>query len=211
MIEGESMSNKVSRVKKITPLAETRFLSLYNAEYLNKKGVTRYWTIASRKDIETLNAQFFEGKEEKIDAVIIISVHKDSKKLVLVKQFRVPLNDYVYELPAGLVDGDEDILKAVKRELKEETGLKVIKVNASKTTKGLYVSVGMTDESVALVYCLCEGEISKDYLEDDEDIEVVMVSQEEAKELLEKDIKLDIKAFMTIQSFVAMGEDLVNA
>lgn len=211
MIEGESMSNKVSRVKKITPLAETRFLSLYNAEYLNKKGVTRYWTVASRKDIETLNAQFFEGKEEKIDAVIIVSVHRDSKKLVLIKQFRVPLNDYVYELPAGLVDGDEDILKAVERELKEETGLKVVKVNESKTTKGLYVSVGMTDESVALVYCLCEGEVSKDYLEDDEDIEVVMVSQEEAKEILEKDIKLDIKAFMILQSFVAMGEDLVNA
>ncbi|GIM29062.1 DNA mismatch repair protein MutT [Clostridium polyendosporum] len=204
------MSNKISRIKKITPLAETKFLSLYNAEYLNKKGVTRHWTVASRKDIETLNAQFFEGKEEKIDAVIIVALHKDSKKLVLVKQFRVPLNDYVYELPAGLVDGDEDMLKAVERELKEETGLKVVKINTSKTTKGLYVSVGMTDESVALVYCVCEGEVSKDYLEDDEDIEVVMVSQEEAKELLKKDIKFDIKVYMILQSFVAMGEKLVD-
>ncbi|MDU3723751.1 MAG: DNA mismatch repair protein MutT, partial [Clostridium celatum] len=74
--------------------------------------------------------------------------------------------------------------------------------------KQLYLSAGMTDESVSLAYCICSGEISKDNLEEDEDIETILVSREEAKELLLKDEKFDIKAFMALQSFVALGEDL---
>jgi ADP-ribose pyrophosphatase len=68
----------------------------------------------------------------------------------------------------------------------------------------------MTEESAALIYCTCEGEISTDYLEDDEDIEPILVDKEEAKKLLESDAKLDVKAFLTLQSFVILGEELFN-
>ena len=93
-------------MKSLTALVETKFLSLYDAKYVNKKGFEKHWIIASRKDFKTLNEQFFIGKEERIDAVIIAALHRDSKKLVLIKQFRIPLNDYVYELPAGLLDNN---------------------------------------------------------------------------------------------------------
>jgi len=195
-----------NRVKKITPLAETKFLSLYDAEYENKKGAKKHWVIASRKDHSTLTAQFFEGKKENIDAVIIAALHEDTKSLVLIKQFRIPLNDYVYELPAGLVDNNESIEEAVKRELMEETGLELATINYEKTNKKVYVSAGMTDESVAMVFCRCIGTLSNQYLEEDEDIEAFLLSQEEAKEFLEKNIKMDIKVHMMLQSFVSLGE-----
>lgn len=195
-------------IKKLTPLSETKFLSLYDAEYENKKGVEKHWVIASRKNYEILKKQFFGEKEENIDAVIIAALHKDNKSLVLIKQFRIPLNDYVYELPAGLLDNNENIEQAVARELKEETGLSLVKINYEKTKNKVYVSAGMTDESVAMVYCTCEGVISNKYLEDDEDIEAILVSQEEAKEILKKDVKMDIKVWMTLQSFAALGEEL---
>jgi len=195
-----------NRVKKITPLAETKFLSLYDAEYENKKGAKKHWVIASRKDFNTLTAHFFEGKEENIDAVIIAVLHEETKSLVLIKQFRVPLNDYVYELPAGLVDDNEEIEEAVKRELMEETGLELTSINYEKTNKKVYVSAGMTDESVAMVFCRCKGTISNQYLEEDEDIEATLLSQKEAKELLEKNVKMDIKVHLMLQSFVSLGE-----
>lgn len=199
---------KINRIKKLTILAETKYLNLYEAEYENRKGDTKHWTIASRKDFDTLKGKFFEGKKQNIDAVIIAALHKESNCLVLIRQFRVPLNDYVYEIPAGLLDGDEPIEHAVDRELREETGLKLIKINHEKSKDKIYVSVGMTDEAVAMVYCTCEGEISNKYLEDDEDIEAVLISQEEAKELLKKDINMDIKALMTLQGFAALGDAL---
>jgi ADP-ribose pyrophosphatase len=121
-----------NRIKKLTPMTETKFLSLYDAEYKNKKGKDKHWIIASRKNYDTLIAQYYEGKEEKIDAVIIAALHKNSNSLVLIKQFRIPLNDYVYELPAGLLDANESIEEAVSRELKEETGLSLIEIDYKK-------------------------------------------------------------------------------
>ncbi len=199
------IKNKVkNKIKKITPLAETKYLSLYDAEYENKKGDKRHWTIASRKDYSTLMAQFFQGREESIDAVIIAAIHESTNSLVLIKQFRIPLNDYVYELPAGLVDKNEVMEEAVGRELKEETGLSLLKIDYEKTKQKVYVSSGMTDESVAMVYCSCEGELSDRYLEDDEDIEAILVNRQEARELLKKDIKIDIKALLILQTMASI-------
>jgi ADP-ribose pyrophosphatase len=198
-------------IKKLTSLKETKFLNLYDAEYTNKKGNENHWIIASRKNYTNMEKQLFEGKIDDVDAVLICAFHKDSKKLVLIKQFRVPLNDYVYELPAGLIEPKESILTALERELKEETGLSVCEVDYNKTKDKVYLSPGMTDESVALVYCTCTGEISKKYLEDDEDIEAILLSPSEAKELLQENPKLDIKAYLILASFAAFGEKIFNS
>lgn len=199
---------KRNKVTKIKPLAETKFLSLYEAEYENKIGNMRTWTIASRKDNTTLQKQFFENKEDTADGVIIAAYHKDKKKLVIIKQFRIPLNDYVYELPAGLIDPGEDASSTIGRELMEETGLKLVEVLINKGIDKVYVSAGMTDESLAMVYCTCDGEISDEHLEDDECIEAVLVSQEEAQKLIQSKEKFDIKCFLILQSFALLGENL---
>ncbi|MFD3156829.1 NUDIX hydrolase [Haloimpatiens sp. FM7330] len=193
----------MSKVNKITTLVDTKYLKMYNAEYTNKNGEIRNWSIASRKELDTINNKFFNGGEEKIDAVIIVATHVEENKLVVIKQFRVPINNYVYELPAGLVDSGEDFLTTVKRELKEETGLDLIEIDHKKTKSKAYVSTGMTDECVALVFCSCSGTISKEYLEPDEDIEVMLLSKEQAAELINSNKNIDIKALMAIQNFIA--------
>lgn len=193
-------------IRKLKPLAQTRFLNLYDAEYENKKGMTKHWMIASRKDYDTLSAQYFHKGEEKTDAVVIVALHKESEKLVLIKQFRLPLNDYIYELPAGLIDPNETPETTLGRELKEETGLEL--VSLVKAQDKLYLSAGMTDESVCLMYCICTGEVSIDYLEADEDIEPFLVSREDAEKLLQSGEKLDIKTYLLLQSFVKLGSAL---
>ena len=190
------------KVKNIEKLADTKYLKLYNANYINKKGTLRNWTIASRKSIEDLNNKFFDNGEDKPDAVVIIAKHIEEDKLVLIKQFRVPINDYVIELPAGLIDKGESFIETVERELKEETGLDLVKLDEKKTNKKVYVSVGMTDESISLVYCSCSGEPSNENLEDDEDIEVILVSKEEAKELLKTEKNIDVKALLAIENYI---------
>lgn len=199
-----------TRIKTITPLAETKYLSLYDAEYINKKGNLKHWMIASRKNKDDLNAQVFEGKEEKIDAVVIAAIHNPTGKLVLIRQFRVPVNDYLYELPAGLLDENESVHAALERELMEETGLKLISIDKTKRTMPVYVSGGMTDESIALIYCTCEGDPSTAHLEEDEDLEVILISQEEAKELVNKEVKFDVKAYLVLQSFAELGEKMIR-
>lgn len=192
----------MSKIKNIETLASTKYLSLYSADYINKKGDLRNWTIASRKTKETIENNFFNNEEDKIDAVVIIANHIEEDKLIVIRQFRVPINGYVIELPAGLVDGNENFEEAVKRELKEETGLDLISIDKEGTKEKVYVSAGMTDESIALVKCSCNGVVSKENLEDDEDIEVIMLSKDEAVELIKSNENIDVKALLAIQNFI---------
>ncbi|MDU3722570.1 MAG: DNA mismatch repair protein MutT, partial [Clostridium celatum] len=106
---------EINKIKKLTTLAETKFLSMYKADYVNKSGKEKSWIIASRKTKEDLSEQYFNGKEGKVDAVVVLGFHKEEKKLIIIKQFRVPLNDYIYELPAGLIDPEENIFTTVER------------------------------------------------------------------------------------------------
>ena len=200
----------MSRIKNITSLVETKFISLYNVKYLNKNNKEKNWTVASRKKKEVLEGIYLQNEKDKVDAVIICAYHKESEKLVIIKEFRVPINKYIYELPAGLVDSDdENFESAVIRELKEETGLDVTEIKKDLSCNQVYLSPGMTDESAAFVYCICEGEISSEFLDDDEDIEAVLVSKEEAKEIIKNNnTSLDIRAYLALQSFSILGEKM---
>ncbi len=52
---------------------------------------------------------------------VVVPVLAD-KNLLLVKQFRYPIGQFVYELPAGKLNPGEDPRMCAKRELEEETG-----------------------------------------------------------------------------------------
>ncbi|MFT8349974.1 NUDIX hydrolase [Clostridium saccharoperbutylacetonicum] len=198
---------KQNKITKVKPLIETRYLRLYEAEYENKVGNMRTWTIASRKDNETIQQKFFENKKDSPDGVIIAAYHKELKKMVIIKQFRIPLNSF---LPAGLIDPGEDAKSTIARELMEETGLKIVDIIKNRSIEQVYVSAGMTDESLAFTYCTCEGEVSDEYLEDDECIETLLVSKEEAIELIKSKDKFDIKCYLLLQSFALLGEKLFS-
>ncbi len=78
-------------------------------------------------------------------------------RVLLVRQYRLPARDYLWELPAGRVDPGEKLLQAARRELKEETGLE------AKTWKKLasfFVSPGYVAErmTIFLATGLTEGE-----------------------------------------------------
>jgi len=69
------------------------------------------------------------------------------KRVLLVKQYRMPVGGYVWEIPAGKIDPGENALQAAKRELKEETGFK-----AKKWTKlvGFWASPGFLAERMTI-------------------------------------------------------------
>jgi len=56
-----------------------------------------------------------------IGSAVMMAVD-DKKRVLLVRQYRLPAEKYLWELPAGRLDPGEKPLQAAKRELKEETG-----------------------------------------------------------------------------------------
>lgn len=65
----------------------------------------------------------FTGRRE---AVAIISNIED--RVIFVKQYRPAVDKEMIEIPAGIVEEDEDIFEAAKREFEEETGYKAQKI-----------------------------------------------------------------------------------
>src|SRR5579863_7203650 len=51
----------------------------------------------------------------------------EKKRILLVRQYRLPALNYLWELPAGRVDAGETALQAARRELAEETGYRARK------------------------------------------------------------------------------------
>ena len=196
-----------STIKNIITLAQSHYLNLYDVAYTNKNNRLKNWTVASRRGKEAFEQRLMKKTQvAPSDAVIIAPYHVDAKKMVLIKQFRVPINGYVYELPAGLLESQEHMLECVARELKEETGLDLLDIHPENTFLNVYASAGMTDETMDIVYCTCRGEVSTDYLEEDEDIEVVMLDIDEAKTLLLSRPAIDVKALLALKHYVLGGE-----
>lgn len=53
---------------------------------------------------------------------VSILAENDEGKILLIKQYRYPVDEVIYEIPAGKLEEDENIEECAKRELREETG-----------------------------------------------------------------------------------------
>lgn len=166
---------------------DNRFLNMYDIQYENKVGGQGIYHIASRaSSIDTLK---MNTRVNRPDGVIIYALYGPRRdKVVMIRQYRFSIDDYVYEFPAGLVDAGETYAEAGARELKEETGLDFTSVKAHEMfSKPLFTTIGMTDESCATVYGYASGNISKAGLEDNEDLEVVLADRKEVRRILQEE------------------------
>lgn len=135
----------------------------------------------------------------------VAMIVKKGKKIVLVRQFRPPIDNFILEFPAGLVDGGEAYETAALRELKEETGY-IGKVTG--VTCPVYSSPGMTNETTALVYVdvdesIAENLSPKPQMEQTEDIEVLCVELKNLKNFLEERYKSGDFIDAKVMSFCA--------
>ena len=122
-------------------------------------------------------------------------------------QFRYPIGTYVYELPAGLVEKGEDYRLAAVREMREETGLVFQPLDVDPLfERPFYTTVGMTDESCSLVYGYSEGKVSREGLEESEELDVVLADREEALRILREERVAANCAYMLMQ-FIHDKED----
>ena len=173
---------------------------MFEVAYVDKRGRDRIWQVASRSK----QPKCITGKFGLPDAVIIVPFHTVENKVVITREYRIPLADYEYGFPAGLIDEGETIEQAARRELKEETGLDVTRVTG--ISPSIYSTAGMSDESVAMVYVECDGHPSTAQNAGSEVIEVELISQSQAFRLCRNpELKFDAKAWLVLSGFAEHG------
>jgi ADP-ribose pyrophosphatase len=79
-------------------------------------------------------------------SVAALPVHDDGR-VVLVRQYRYPVDASVWELPAGRLDPGESVEEAARRELEEEVGLRPRELTALAV---FYTTPGFCDEAMHL-------------------------------------------------------------
>ena len=172
------MKDGINR-ERIETLWETKFLKCYDLQYAEGK----HYYEASRREKDDLVVKRTDGiTSQKIsvpgefrdmlpDAVtiaVVLHLPGDETRLLMSYEYRYPVGRYLLSPVAGLLDpedrqGDDPLVSAAVREIREETGLTV------KESDRVYVlnpcafsTPGMTDESNAF---LC-AEITLDSLDD---------------------------------------------
>lgn len=110
-------------------------------------------------DLQVDEIEYNSGNKTKREIALhnggaVVVPFLDEDKVVFVKQYRYPFDDYMIELPAGKLSKGEDPLDCARRELEEETGYKaesIIKLGAIRTTPGfctevlhIYLALGLT-------------------------------------------------------------------
>lgn len=186
----------MSKIEKVTKTTDNRFLNMYDLDVVTKTGHKGLYHVASRaKGVSDLK---LNTRVNKPDGVIIYALYGEKRdRVVLIRQYRFSIGDYIYEFPAGLVDKGENYHQAGVRELREETGLTFHPMEVDEMySRPYFTTIGMTDESCAAVYGTADGELSKDGLEDGEEIEVILADRVEIRRILKEENVSLVCAYM---------------
>ena len=142
-----------------------------------------------RLDKDTV--RFPDGKHSEFDivrhpgAAAVVPFLNDPEgeepQVLLLRQFRYAADGYIYEIPAGRLDGDEAPIDCAARELKEETGCSAERLEPLFT---MFTTPGFTDEMIHVFMAtgLTHGQSAR---EPDEFAEVVIMRLAEALELIQ--------------------------
>ena len=123
-------------------------------------------------------------------------------KVLLVRQFRIAINDYLLELPAGKREGMEAPDNRAARELEEETGYRASRL---RLMLSYFSSAGFTDERMYIYLASGLFEVGQ-HLEKDERIEVIAVALEQAQEMITAGQIIDAKTIIGLRELLARPE-----
>lgn len=154
-------------------------------------------------DVELPNGK--QSKRELVKhpgAVAIIPITSEGK-IVMVKQFRKPLEKEIIEIPAGKLEEGELPEVTARRELEEETGYTT---NKLEYIQSFYTSPGFADE---ILYVYVTNELKamteKAALDEDEFVELMEVTLEEAEQLIKEEKIHDAKTVFAVMYLKLKG------
>lgn len=151
-----------------------KYLKNYELTYINKAGKEKKYEIVSRSEITGP-----EAIGQRMSGVSIVAYHED--KMLLLREFRMGVNRFVYNLCAGMINDGESLEECIQRELYEETGLNVKKIRCILPPS--FAAVAFSDVKTQIAFVDVEGSF-EDHTSENEQITACFYNKEEVRELL---------------------------
>jgi ADP-ribose pyrophosphatase len=148
--------------------------------------------------VEVEQRRFPNGQEHEVAIVrhnpsVVLVPIQDDGRVILIRQYRASLDRMIWEIPAGRVDDGEEPDAAAARECEEEIGLVPGRI---ERVRGLYPTPGFCDEEL-IFYKVSDLQPprpdSTRKPDEDEDIESMSVTLEEARAMVERGEIIDLK------------------
>lgn len=160
---------------------EGKFITRYDVTYKTADQKKKVYEMISRsKNLATRE----EMTNHPADSVVLIMHTEDGSRLLLNKEFRMACGDFVFNFPAGLIDPGEEFLESARRELKEETGLNLVRID--DVLGESFSAIGFSNEKNICVVGVAEGEFAPSSSAVEE-IEAAWFTKDEVRELLNKE------------------------
>ena len=157
---------------------EGRFITRYDLDYLTEDGKTKIYEIISRnRNLRTLE----DLQNRRADSVVMILTDERGERILVSREYRMAMAQWIYNFPAGLIDPGETPEESARRELWEETGLRLTRID--DILDNSYSAIGFSNERNVCVFGTAEGEVRKS-TSDAEEIIPGWYTKAEIKELL---------------------------
>ena len=140
---------------------------------------------------------------ERGDAVAAIILNRDTQRVILINQFRYPTYDkgpgWMQEIVAGIVDPNETLEEAMRREIVEEIGYRVGQLTPITT---MYPSPGGSSERITIYYAEVSNSdriaVGGGLASENEDIQIADVSLSELWRALDMGEIIDAKTIIGV-------------
>ena len=121
-------------------------------DYVTAEGHAKTYEIISRnRDITTLEAL----QNKKADSVVMILTDMSGERILVNREYRMAMAQWIYNFPAGLIDPGETPEESARRELWEETGLKLTHID--DILDNSYSAIGFSNERNICVFGVAAG------------------------------------------------------
>lgn len=173
------------------------FLKKYAMRYDLGNGETYDWEMVSPREIRT--ADDIAQKPTTVELICRF----ENGDFLLIREFRYPINRFCYSFPTGIMDPGETVEEAAERELFEETGLSVVRIDEILPAGNF--AAGLCDELIAPVRMTVAGSMRGSTDPVEEIVPCRMTPAEVRALLRDRDLSITLSCLLVLKSLPETG------
>ncbi len=196
----------MGRIHSIEKQTDNPFLNMYHLTFTDRDGRDGNYYFCTRNSDDRIKVRTHSLDAE---GICIYAVTEEAvPRLVMIKEYRFPVDEELYTLPAGLIDPGETAAQAAVREMKEECGFtfRETKRGAAFYRRPHFLVPGFSDEPGCTVFGTVTDLDNAAVNESTEWIRPMLCDKQEVRRILEEE-KMSVRAAFLCFMFLSAPDD----